>query len=136
MSNTEFYTDKAGEHRWHITIDDDGDDGAIHACHEGFSSKYNAVQNLFINHAMMSIFVGSVARGDQEVGAEAAGIFFEEDADEKVRWKIKGANGELTGASHKGFEDTYEAMSNLVITYTMLTVFVAEAAPSRAGELE
>jgi len=145
MSTVEFYQDSKGEHRWHVLEDDeDGTPAAAlheskrkvtHACHEGFSSNHNAVQNLFINHAMMSIFVGAVARGDAEAGAEATGIYFEEDADQNVRWKIKSANGEIVGASHKGFDDTFEAMDNLVITYTMLTVFVAQAAQDKAADV-
>ncbi|KKN19711.1 hypothetical protein LCGC14_0943100, partial [marine sediment metagenome] len=58
----------------------------------------------------------------------------EKGNDKKVRWKIRADNGELVGQSHKGFDDTFEAMDNLIITYTMLTVFVAQVAQSRSAE--
>ena len=127
----EFYEDKKQEHRWHILEDDE--DSPVHACHEGFSSKHNALHNLFINHAMMNIFVASVARGSEEEGART-NISFEKGNDKKVRWKIRADNGELVGQAHKGFDDTFEAMDNLIITYTMLTVFVAQVAQSRSAE--
>jgi len=127
MSKVEFSKDKSGEDRWSIV----DEDGVIHACHEGFSNRHNAVQNLFINHAMMSIFISGVARGE---GGDASGIYFEEDADQKIRWKIKSKNGEVTGCAHKGFADMWEAMNNLIVIYTMLAVFVAETAADKAAE--
>ncbi len=143
MSTVEFYRDKAEEHRWHIFEDDESGAPAaaphsskrivMHACHEGFSSDHNSKQNLFINHALMSIFVAGVARAD---GKPAAGnVYFEGDADERIRWKIRADNGEIVGMAHKSFDDTFDAMDNLIITYTMLTVFVASVAQERASSL-
>lgn len=128
--SVEFYKDKKSENRWHIV--DDGD--VVHACHEGFRNEHGALQNLFINHAMMSIFVAAVAQGGSDGGH--GNVYFEEDADHKIRWKIKANNGEPVGVAHKGFNDMFEAMDNLIITYTMLTVFVAEMAQVKSAVLE
>ena len=122
--SVEFYQDAKQEHRWRVT---DGDD-IIHACHEGFSSYSNALQNLLINHASMSIFVNSIARGN----ADQAQVSFEEDKDQKARWRIKADNSEIVGAAHKGFDDVLSAMDNLILTYTLLTIVVAEVAQVRA----
>ena len=75
----EFYIDKAGEHRWHVL---EGDD-ITHACHEGFSSKHNALQNLFTNHAMMGIFVAGVAAG--LAGEDSARVYNAVGKDGKFR---------------------------------------------------
>ena len=126
-----FYIDNAGEHRWHILGEDDE---VIHACHEGFSSKHNALNNLFINHTLMGIFVAQVAQGNRSDNLTGASVYFEVDKAEKDRWKVRGANGEPVGQAHKGFEDTFEAMDNLVMTYTMLSMFVAGVAQSKTGK--
>ena len=125
------YTDKAGEHRWHIL--GEGDE-VIHACHEGFSSKHNALNNLFVNHALMAIFLAQVAQGNRPDNLKGASVYFEEDKGGKDRWKVRAANGEPVGQAHKGFDDTFEAMDNLVMTYTMLSMFVAGVAKSKSGK--
>lgn len=126
--SVQFFLDSKNRHRWSV-IDDIND---IHICHTGFSSRHDAIQNLFINHAMMSIFVGSVARGDMEAGANASGISFEKDEEGKFRWNIKSSD-ELTGMSYDGFGNVFEAMNNLIIIYTLLTVFVASIAQERSS---
>lgn len=136
MSTVKFYKDKSNEHRWHVLDEDEarqGESPIVHACHEGFSSEHNALQNLIINHTMLSIFVATVARGNGEDSSPAGNVYFEAGRDEKARWKIKADNGEIVGQSHKGFDDTFEAMQNLLITYTMLSVFVAQVAQERSA---
>lgn len=125
----EFYTDKAGERRWHVL---DGKD-ITHACHEGFSSKYNALQNLFINHALMSIFVAGVASDNEDL-LETVSI--EVGNDGKFRWKIRAGNNEVVGIAHQGFDTRDAAVENLIHTYTMLSVFVTKSARAKLSEGE
>ena len=130
--SVEFYKDNKKEHRWHVLEEAEGvgDPDIVHACHEGFSSEHNALQNLIINQTLMSIFVATVARGNGE--AATGNVYFEPEKNgEKVRWKIRADNNEIVGQAHKGFDDTFEAMQNLLITYTMLTMFVAQVAQAR-----
>ncbi len=124
----EFNKDSAGEDRWKIADTDGGD--PIHACHEGFSSKHNALMNLFINHAMMSIWVNAVANGDgYSPKLEKGSVQFRKSKkDGKTRWRITAANGEIVGASHKGFDDKSLAADNLIMTYTMLAMYIAQHA--------
>ena len=132
--SVEFYKDNANEHRWHVLEEAEGkgDPDIVHACHEGFSSEHNALQNLIINQTLMSIFVATVARGNGETAS--GNVYFEEGKDQKVRWKIRADNNEPVGQAHKGFDDTFEAMDNLLITYTMLTMFVAQVAQARSAD--
>lgn len=127
--SVQFFLDSKNLHRWSV-VDDIND---IHICHTGFSSRHDAIQNLFINHAMMSIFVGSVARGDMEAGANASGVIIENDNDKEFRWKIRSQDGSLTGKSYDAFNNAFEAMDNLIIIYTLLTVFVASVAQERSS---
>ena len=126
----EFYQDKANEHRWRIM--EEGDDSPIHACHEGFSGRHKAFQNLLINHSMMSIFVNSVARGEIKLGKDLGNVRFDEDGD-GIRWKIEADNHETVGMAHRGYKTIYDAVDNLIITYTMLTMYVAQAAQARTN---
>lgn len=129
--SVEFYKDKGGkEYRWHIL--EDGEDAPIHACHEGFSSRHRALQNLFINHSMMSLFVNCIARGDITLGQNLSNIRFDEGGD-GIRWKIQSDNHEIVGMAHRGYKTIYDAVDNLIITYTMLTMYVAQAAQARTN---
>lgn len=128
----EFYKDVDSEDRWRIVGSDEDD--IIHACHEGFSGKHNALTNLFINHAMMSIWIRHVAKGDgYKLKFDKGTVNFENDRDGKIRWQIKASNGEIVGASHKGFNDKHLAADNLIITYTMLAMYIAQFALDRVS---
>ncbi len=123
----EFNKDVAGEDRWRVV--DIEEDDIIHACHEGFSSKHNALMNLFINHTMMSIWVNAVANGDfYKLRFKEGAVDFENDRDGRIRWQIRASNGEIVGASHKGFNDKHLAADNLIMTYTMLAMYIAQFA--------
>lgn len=124
----QFYKDDNGKYRW-CTVDGEGLDD-VHVSHCGFSRQLEAAQNLFTNHAMMSIFIGAVARGEEEVGGEASGLSFE-IKDGKTIWVIR-HNDELIGMSYFVFDDKYSAMDNLIILYTTLSVFVASMAQKRS----
>jgi len=124
----EFYQDAKEEHRWHVL--GDSEDDIIHACHEGFASKQGALHNMLVNHAMMGIFVNTLARG----GGPVDSVRFEDDANGDVRWKIQSSNGELVGMAHKGFDDKFGAVDNLIIICTMLSMRVAELAQMRATQ--
>jgi hypothetical protein len=113
----DFFEDSAEEHRWRV-----GDDaGIVHSCHEGFKRRHDALQNLFLNHAFMSVFVSGIAANSE--GSDW--IDFKTGADEKVWWSIKAHNGEIIGKSHKGFDSRPLAVDNLIMTYTMLAMFIA-----------
>jgi uncharacterized protein YegP (UPF0339 family) len=128
----EFYVDDAEEHRWRIVDEEDG--AIIHACHEGFTAKTGALNNLLINSSMLNVFVARLARGDDN-GASNSSVAFNQDNDDKIRWRATANNGEIVGASHKGFGSMMGAVNNLMITHTMLTVFIAELAMARTAHL-
>jgi hypothetical protein len=46
-------------------------------------------------------------------------------SDDQIWWRIKAANGEIIGKSHKGFDSRPLAVDNLIMTYTMLAMFIA-----------
>ena len=124
----EFYEDESDEHRWRVV--DAEEDGPIHACHEGFSSKWGALQNLFLNHARMSNFVSGIA-GNLEFNSRPE---FFIGKDKKTWWRITASNNEIIGSSHKGFNSRVEAVDNLIMTYTMLAMFIAMYAQERNSE--
>lgn len=117
--DVEFFKDSADEFRWRAK----DDSGIVHSCHEGFSSNHNAIQNLFLNHAMMFVLVTEIATKKEAVNLDK--IRFDLGKDDKIWWKIKAENGEIIGKSHKGFGDKKEAFDNLVTTYTILAMFIA-----------
>jgi len=119
----QFFQDKAQENRWRVVDEDDG--YILHTCHEGFSSGHNALQNLLINHAMMSVFVAHMAAGGALEDLPGDSVYFEMGNDQLVWWKIKAKNGEIVGKSHKGFDSNPEAADNLIVVYTMLAMFIA-----------
>lgn len=119
--SVDFFEDSAREFRWRIS---DGSD-ILHSCHEGFSSKHNALQNLFLNHAMISMFVAEAAGSDNNTPGR---VRFFDGSNGEVWWNLRAANGEIIGKSHKGFKNKSEALDNLVKTYTFLALFVARNA--------
>lgn len=132
--SVEFYKDIGSEHRWRVTDGEHQGADILHGCHEGFSSKGGALHNLFVNHMFMNIFVQSAA-GGMEVSTDGdSGVWFEEGKDQKIRWKIKSGNGEIVGQSHQGFATEAAATDNLIIIYTMLTMFVAEVAQAKRSD--
>lgn len=124
----QFYKDDNGEYRW-CTVEEDGIDD-IHVSHKGFPRRFDAAENLFINHAMMGIFVSAVARREEEGGSEASGLSFELK-EGKTLWTIR-HDGNLIGMSYFAFDDKFSAMDNLIILYTTLSVFVASMAQKRS----
>ena len=125
----EFFEDNAEEQRWRVV--DPEENLLIHSCHEGFSSKHNALQNLFLNHAKMGNFVAGLAGN---VSGPVKSIEFYEDSSDMTRWRITAANGEIIGASSSGFSGEPEAVDNLIMTYTMLAMFIAMHAQERNSE--
>lgn len=125
----EFFEDNAGEHRWRVV--DPEENLLIHSCHEGFSSKSGSLQNLFLNHAKMSNFVAGLAGN---VIGPGLSIDFYEDVASMTRWRITAKNGEIIGASNSGLPGRPEAVDNLIITYTMLAMFIAMHAQERNSE--
>lgn len=122
----EFFEDKAEDHRWRVV--DPEERLLIHSCHEGFSSRHVALQNLFLNHAKMSNFVAGLAGNANNAGQH---VEFYEGADHMTWWRITAANGEIIGASNSGFPGEPEAVDNLIMTYTMLAMFIAMHAQER-----
>ena len=55
-------------------------------------------------------------------------VEFYEDSEVQHRWRIKADNGEIVAASSEGFTSKSNAVNNLLMTYTMLSVYVAELA--------
>jgi len=121
--SVEFFEDKSGEQRWNVS--DDGD--IIHSCHEGFKRRNGALQNLFLNHAMMSVFVRGLAGSEKRASDDNARsrVQFDIGKDDKVWWKIYAVNGEPIGKSHMGFDSEAHSIDNLIMTYTMLSMYIA-----------
>jgi len=128
----EFYEDNAEEHRWRIVDEDE----VIHTCHEGFVRSGGALHNLFLNHAMIGVFVTRLAGGSNEdvSSDDEENIRFDTGNDEKIWWKIQSKNGKIIGKSHKGFDSKTLAVDNLIMTYTMLSMFIAMHAHERNTE--
>ena len=122
----EFFEDKIEEHRWRVVHPEE--DLLIHSCHEGFYDKHGALQNLFLNHAKMSNFIAGLAGNVDSAGKP---IEFYEGKDHRTWWRITAANGEIIGASNDGFSGEPEAVDNLIMTYTMLAMFIAMHAQER-----
>ena len=78
----EFFEDSAEEHRWRV----EDDEGVIHTCHEGFKRQSFALQNLFLNHAMMSVFVSSFAGSGSNPHDVEKRIQFFKGSDENSNW--------------------------------------------------
>lgn len=121
----EFYQDKSSQSRWKV-VDQDGE--LVHDCHESFVRIGGATNNMFVNHALMGIFINTLVKG----GDLQEEVYFEDDKAGKARWKMKSANGEIVGVSHKGFDTKSQAFDNLVSTYTLLSIYVAGIAASGA----
>ena len=109
--------------------------GELHLCHRGFPSRLEALQNLFIHHIMMGTFVGALARGVEGYATLFTGVRLEQE-DVEFFWTITGEDGTLIGKSCGQFETMGSAYDNLIVVYTLLTIFVASAAQERVSEKE
>ena len=125
----EWYTDKAGEHRWRAVAEvDESEPELVNDSHEGFSHKGGAQNNLFVTYTMLATFLVSVARGKEFEAVE-----FYEDADGKTRWRVTSTNSEIVAASHKGFPSVGAAKGNLLMTYTLISTYMAMGAEMANG---
>jgi len=118
----EFYSDSAGENRWRILEADEGEE-IINKSTEGFSTHGGAKNNLLVAYSLISLYLVALV---QDGSFEA--IEFYEDEDGKHRWRVTSDNNEIVAAAHKGFATEGEAKNNLLITYTMISTYLAMAA--------
>ncbi len=96
MSDTwEFYTDKAGEHRWRCTA---SNGQIIAAAHEGYTAEHNSKAN-----AERHGYNGN----PNNLGGGDKWEFYT-DAKSEHRWKRTASNGEPVGRSTEG----YTALNN------------------------
>lgn len=119
---------------WKITEDDE----VIHVSHVGFDSRFDALQNMFINHTMMGIFVSAIASRSLADSYNASngqrdGVSFI-NSDGKIRWQIV-SGGDVVGKSND-HDDIFEAIDYITIIYTMLSVRVAELAQARSRDID
>jgi len=120
----EWYTDEASEHRWRAVAEvEESEPELVNDSHEGFKTKGGAQNNLFVTYTMLSTFLVSVAKGKEFEPVE-----FYEDRDGKTRWRITSNNGEIVAASHKGFPSVGAAKGNLLMTYTLISTYLAMGA--------
>lgn len=130
--SVEFINEK-GSYIWRVKEElEDGSFTTIHQCHEAFESSGEALTNLLNNHALMGIFVADTALG----GVTRKGYQVDFPADEDgTRWVLKDGSDTIIGSSNSSFEDLYLATDNLIITYTLLTMFVSQVAQEKMSDI-
>lgn len=118
----EFYSDNADENRWRI-LEGEGSEEIINKSTEGFSTSGGARNNLLVAYSLVSTYLVAVVQK-----SKFDAVDFYEDEDGKHRWRVTADNNEIVAAAHKGFGTEGAAKNNLLITYTMISTYLAMAA--------
>lgn len=119
-----FYTNKASEHRWRVVEEtEDGGEEILNTSTEGFATPGGARNNLLVAYSLIATYLVAIVR-DGGFGA----VEFYIDEDNKSRWRVTAKNGEIVAAAHMGFATDGEAKNNLLITYTLISTYLAGAA--------
>ena len=128
MSVEFFKNNKNNIVRWRVfDIDDSKDSVDIIFCSGEFQSNGEAIQNMLSCHAIIGVFVVALAQGKDQKD----NITFKKYNDEKIRWEINDGK-DILATSHVGFDNHFDATNNLIITYTMLTVYISQMAHSES----
>lgn len=118
----EWYTDDAGEVRWRIFETDEGDSDILNKSTEGFKTEGGAKNNLLVTYTLLgSYFVSTIRRVDFDA------VEFYVDNIGKHRWRVTAGNNEIVAASHKGWDTEGLAKNNILMTYTMISAYLAKA---------
>jgi hypothetical protein len=117
----EFFTGNDVDAYWRVT---DGNGDPVNRSSEGFRKLGSAKNNLLIFHTILSTDLMALFGN---TGSQKGTEFFE-DVNGNHRWTVRSANNEIVGASHKGFDNFWEAKNNLLMTYSLISVYIASIA--------
>lgn len=118
----EFYTDSSGENRWKI-LEYYRSEDIVSKSTEGFSTSGGAKNNLLVAYSLISTYLVSVVKSE-----DFDAIEFYTDVAGLHRWRVTADNNEIVAGAHKGFSTSGEAKNNLLITYTMISTYLAAMA--------
>lgn len=118
----EWYTNDAGEVRWRIFETDEEDGNILNKSTEGFKTEGGAKNNLLVTYTLLGAYFVSTIRGESFGAVE-----FYVDNIGKHRWRVTADNNEIVAASHKGFTTEGGAKNNILMTYTMISAYLAKA---------
>jgi len=121
----EFFTGSDGDAYWRVT-DSNGDE--VNRSSEGFRQLGSAKNNLLIFHTLLSADLLALAQFRGGPKSELDSIQFYIDEAGKQRWRVVAGNGEIVGASHKGFKTFGEGKNNLLMTHSLISIYVATIA--------
>jgi len=113
-------TKKEHDHFWHVL---DSEQNIVNNSSEVFSNLGNAKNNLLILHTLIGVDLVSLASG-----IKCKHVTFYDDNQDKQRWRVVAQNGEIVGAAHKGFDSDGEAKNNLLMTYSLVSTYLAKKA--------
>lgn len=128
QSQVEFFTRKKdGDAYWRVV---DGDGNEVNRSSEGFSQLGGAKNNLLIFHTLLSTDLLSFANYPVALPqlTPLSHLEFYEDGEGQIRWRVTAGNNEIVGAAHKGFPDIGEAKNNVLMTYSLISTYVAYVA--------
>lgn len=116
----EFFTGNDGDAYWRVN---DADGNRVNRSSEGFRKLGSAKNNLLIFHTLLSAELLALFSGN-----ELRNISIYEDDEGKFRWSVRASNHEIVGASHKGFDHQGAAKNNLLMTYSLISTYIASLA--------
>jgi uncharacterized protein YegP (UPF0339 family) len=119
-TQVEFFSGNNHDTYWRI-LDASGDE--VNRSSEGFTQAGGAKNNLLTFHTLLSIDLLALHNRQDCVSLE-----FYTDLDNKTRWRVKASNGEIVGAAHKGFSSLGEAKNNVLMTYSLISTYIASVA--------
>ena len=120
QTNVEFFTGNDNDTYWRVL---DSDEGETNRSSEGFTQLGAAKNNLLIFYTLLSTDLLALHNQGDSNNLE----FYTDDADQH-RWRVKAGNGEIVGAAHKGFPSLGEAKNNVLMTYSLISAYVASVA--------
>lgn len=116
----EFFTGDDGDAYWRVT---DHDGNHVNRSSEGFRQLGGAKNNLLIFHTLLSTDLLALFNDKDLKNLE----FFEDDKG-LHRWRVQSSNGEIVGGAHKGFSNFGEAKNNVMMTYSLISTYIASIA--------
>ena len=120
----EFFIGDDNDTYWRV-LDANGD--IVNRSSEGFTQSGGAKNNLLIFHTLLSTDLLAIANyhaGYPEINP-LSNLEFYEDDQLLFRWRVKAGNGEIVGAAHRGFSDGGEVKNNVLMTYSLISTYLA-----------
>lgn len=117
----DFFTGDDGDAYWRVL---DGNGDIVNRSSEGFRKLGSAKNNLLIFHTLLSADLIAFFNN-----SDLKRISFRQSKkDNKYRWRVTSANNEIVGAAHVGFDNFGEAKNNLLMTYSLISTYIASVA--------